>query len=358
MKNLKRATALVLSAAMIMSTSNFAFADENIEKNQIIKAYDSESTYKNGIISNLGTVKQAVNEKDHARISFVVKNAEGKEEEIILKVSEDTIFIDNETGLPSSIDNLKEGDKIYAYYSEIMTRSLPPQSNASYIITNVAENKSSAHIITVSKVTKKDDGNIQVLSDDGMYLITILKDKPISPFKTKQIVTVDDIKEGSRIAVWFDIMTMSIPAQAASDKTVILPEASKEVIEKAPDKIQINGKMLDMSDKQIFLENGNIMVPLRAVSEELGFTIVWDNETSTASMDNGMVKTSVQIGVDGYYLASSKAIGLTSMFKYGAAPKIVNGNTYVPLKLYELLNQGEISVSNDVITINKSKTEK
>lgn len=352
MKKIKKATALVLSAAMIMSCSSFAFANENIEQDKAMQSYYAEQSYKNNMIANEGTIKQLVNEEGLTRINITIKNTDGEETEIALNISEDTLFLDNETGFPSSIDNLKVGDEIYAYYSAIMTKSLPPQSNASYIITNIKDNKSVAKPMTVAEIQENEDGSVRILSDDNMYLITIMPDKPISPFKTKNIVTVSDIKVGSRIAVWFDIMTMSIPAQAASNKTVILPAVKNEVSHKAPEKIQINGEMLDLTNKQIFLENDNIMVPLRAVSEKLGFVLSWDNESKTASMDNGTVKTSVQIGKDGYYLASSKAIGLTATFKYGAAPVVVNGDTYVPLKLYELLGQGEISVTDGIVTIN------
>ena len=359
MKNLKKATAIVLSATMIMSSSTFAFANESVGDYQIIKAYDVEQSYENSLQSNIGLIKNIINIDNTVQISMVIKNMDEAESEVVLNISDDTVFIDNETGAPVSIDTLKEGDKICAYYSRNMTKSLPPQSAASYIITNILEEKAIAKPLTVSEITKNEDGSIKVLSDDNMYLITIIPDNPISAFMTKQIVTIDDIKIGSRIFVWFDIMTLSLPAQSASDKTVVLPEINniqddsiKDTYIEAPKMIEINGNALNLGNNEIFLENGNIMVPLRAVSEALGYEVNWNNETKTVDIDNGVVKTSVQIGLDSYYKSSSKALGLTAPLNYGASPVIVNGNTYVPINLFDLLSQESITILNDKISIN------
>ena len=45
--------------------------------------------------------------------------------EVALNVGDETMVLDSKTGLMGNLKDLKIGDLIYAYYSPIMTRSLP-----------------------------------------------------------------------------------------------------------------------------------------------------------------------------------------------------------------------------------------
>ena len=116
------------------------------------------------------------------------------------------------------------------------------------------------------------------------------------------------------------------------------------VISAAPEnyKIVINGKTLDLKGQKLFTENdtkGNkvLMVPLRAISEALGFKVEWNN--GSVFVDDGSMHTTVTIGRDSYVAVTSikDADGMTAPFSLGAAPKIVENRTYVPLQLFEIL---------------------
>lgn len=163
----KKLTACTLSAAIVMSASPMAFAADimpinaSIEATQAIKSF--ESTY-----AVVDTV-----EENQIRVKVKSNNDIN---EIIFNISESTLLIDNVTGEVASLKDIKAGDEIYVYHSQAMTRSIPPQSAAFAILTNVEENKSVATLINVKEVTELENGGIKILSDDDFYSITIKND--------------------------------------------------------------------------------------------------------------------------------------------------------------------------------------
>lgn len=274
--------------------------------------------------------------------------------EVALNTSEKTFVLDAKTGLPATLTNLKVGDLLYVYYSPAMTRSLPPQSFATAIITQVEKDKAHPSFFTVKEVVSRTDKEVRVLNDAGDLIATISKDMPLSPFKTKQIVVLEDIQVGSQLFIWYEIVAMSYPGQTHSQKTLYIGQTEKSENDaqtpelgvkpvlvpkdsKFDEKISINGKVLALGKYKWQAQNGQVMVPLRVVAEALGFKVTWDGKTKSASLDDGTVKTNITLGHDGYYKASSKAIGLTQMFEFGAKPVLIENSLYVPVALFNLL---------------------
>ncbi len=263
--------------------------------------------------------------------------------EVVAKVYSDTAIIDTQTGLPVSVETLKQNDKILVFVSSAMTRSIPPQANAIAIITNIQEDKPSARYFEALEVTKNDDGSVTILSSDKMYLVTVLPNETeISPYKTKQIVGINDIKVGSKFFGWFDIMTLSIPAQATLTKLVLLPEIIEDETDNKtisfkdiPTSVTINDSKVDLGELKLFMQYDELMVPLRLISEQLGFAITWNQATKTATLVDGTIKSEVQIGYDNYgkTVSGDEIIPL----HFGVTPMLVNGTTFVPLKYFEML---------------------
>lgn len=108
--------------------------------------------------------------------------------------------------------------------------------------------------------------------------------------------------------------------------------------------IEINGADTDIQ--------ACIMVPLRAVAEELGFTVSWSGDQ--VRVDTGKVHTDVTIGVDRYVVTTSLEgmVGMSAPFSLGCAPYATNGTTYVPLGLFDaLLGNREDAITGDSGTI-------
>jgi len=282
MKNIKKnwAIALVLSltlAASSLASPVTAYADTSITASAIVKA-----PLENGKL--LVTVNDM---------------------EIALTISAETLVISNKTGQPASLEDLKANDRIFAYYSAAMTKSLPAQSHAIAIVTEVEKDKSHAQLFTVKEIISRNAGEVRALNQEGDLVVSITKETPFSPFKTKQMVSLDDITVGTQLFIWYDVVALSYPGQTGATKAVLV---------------------------------GQSMVPLRTVAEELGFKVTWNATDRSVSLDDGTVKTTIHIGNDSYFKASSQAIGLTRAISLGAAPVIVDGRTYVPAALFDLLS--------------------
>lgn len=270
------------------------------------------------------------------------------EMELVLNVSEETMVLDSKTGLMGKLKDLKIGDLIYAYYSPTMTRSLPPQSFATAIITGIEKDKPYARLFTVKEVMSSNDEEVRVLNEEGDLVARISKDIPFSPFKTKQIVKLQDIKVGTQLFLWYEVVALSYPGQTNADKAVFIGESIEDVDlgvkavlvpkdSNFTERISINDKIMDLGKHKWHGQENHVMVPLRVVSEALGFKVTWDSNLRGAYLDDGSVKTTVILGKDGYFKASSNAMGLTQTFEFGAKPVLIDDRMFVPVELFNLL---------------------
>ncbi len=117
--------------------------------------------------------------------------------------------------------------------------------------------------------------------------------------------------------------------------------------------VMIGTDKFDLGCKEAYLSGEQIMLPVRAIAEKLGFTVTWDEEHQGIKIDNGEVNTIIYIGDDNYYMSSSFAIGMSAPTLLGAAPVLKDDTTYVPAKLFDiLLGQDTVSVNDNVITFN------
>lgn len=104
--------------------------------------------------------------------------------------------------------------------------------------------------------------------------------------------------------------------------------------------LQVNGSDTDI--------DVCVMVPLRALAEQLGFTVTWSG--NQVHVDTGAVHTDVIIGVDRYVITTSleDMVGMSAPFSLGCPPYAANGVTYVPLSLFDaLLGGGENVITGD-----------
>ncbi len=96
-------------------------------------------------------------------------------------------------------------------------------------------------------------------------------------------------------------------------------------INAAPEiKIKLDNKFLNFEQKPI-IENGTTLVPFRAILEELGASVEWNEKTQTIT---GRKKTTTVIMKIG-----SKEMSVNSKnVSLDVAPKIINNYTFIPLR--------------------------
>lgn len=128
---------------------------------------------------------------------------------------------------------------------------------------------------------------------------------------------------------------------AESEPMVIAPAPAAEEILVGVQTITVNNEAVDFSgtnlSQYIFEENGNVMVPVRAVAEKMGFTVGWDADNQAVTVGDETWEVMAYIGLDNYVGVSKTAIGMTAPQSYGSAPQLIEDTTFVPAKMFELM---------------------
>ncbi len=93
--------------------------------------------------------------------------------------------------------------------------------------------------------------------------------------------------------------------------------------------IILNGEKFS-SEVQAFFKDNRTMVPLRAVSEELGAEVIWDGEYGSVTISKD--GSQVELFLDNRIVAYTSN-GVTTYDVSDVAPVAIDGSTFVPLKL-------------------------
>ncbi|WXR62584.1 stalk domain-containing protein [Peptostreptococcaceae bacterium AGR-M142] len=179
-----------------------------------------------------GFITQII-KKDNGIISIQIGDMSNG---VILNISENTKILDinNEQ---INIDDLKEGCKIKATHSMMMTSSLPPQTNALSInllevskdeITRISDEETSKDSITIEgyikniNITDRGTKMVQVGSFQKGVILLIDDETKITDESGNE-VDFDELTEDTKIqAVHSMVMTMSIPGQTRAFEIKVL----------------------------------------------------------------------------------------------------------------------------------------
>lgn len=152
------------------------------------------------------------------------------------------------------------------------------------------------------------------------------------------------MKKSIIITIVLAIMSVSFQTAFATDEIPVLISAPIEIDgDVLAHTITVNGKIVDFSNIKLpyclYKENENIMVPVRAVAQAMGYSVEWNAENKEVSIENDTWKVVFRIGKDDYYGVTKieDAVGMTAPQKYGIAPQLVENTTFVPAKMFELM---------------------
>lgn len=371
---MKKKQILAMGLSAVLACSSVAFAADLAAAETTAPAADNtaatettttavpqvKESFRTG---SMATVSK-INMDGETVSSILVKTTD--EQEIQLNLSADTLIVNNETGAAAALSDIKEGDKIYAYYSKAMTRSLPPQSACELILVGVGEN-TPASLHEVGTVSTNEEGMTEVLTADGSMIIRMDDKTTYAPYKTKNIVTKADLTEGTRFLAWYDIVAMSYPGQAYTQKVVILPaaateetatetQATRETEQTAAETTELTivagGKTLEVKGE---MKDGVAVVPVRAAAEALGCTVSYEQKDGKeyVTVENDTRSMTLEIGTDNYVSTTKieDAVGMTAPAQYGVAPYIVDGTTYAAADLFKALVGFDVVTEDGTVTI-------
>lgn len=210
-------TLLIAASCVMMMGATSAFAAENAaEPAQPTKLIGGIRHMLPAKADQVQITRGEIVEIDGDKI--VVKG-EGNQKVVAAMVSDKTYIVNGKNGKEKALKNLKVGQKVTAYYSSVMTRSLPPQSRAYAIVLNRSDEKNlhkDYQFFAVEKATLAEDGkSIRVLNTNNDLIATIDADACKDFAK---------IKAGDKLLLKYSIVAMSLPGLTNAEKAIILPE--------------------------------------------------------------------------------------------------------------------------------------
>lgn len=117
--------------------------------------------------------------------------------------------------------------------------------------------------------------------------------------------------------------------------------------------VSYNGKTLAF-DQEPIVKNNRTLVPLRAIFEAMGLTVLWNPTTQSVSAYNDEITIGLQIGNNSAVL-NSKNYGSIDVF-LDVEPQIINGRTLVPVRFIGESSGADVSwiSSTNTVVINKT----
>lgn len=243
----------------------------------------------------------------------IVIKGEGNYKEIALIIAQDTHVVNGADGAKVELGKLKKGDKVAAYYGTAVTRSLPPQGKAKALV--IGDDKERAMYMKAGSIEKLADGDIRVLDTNGDRLVRIGRD---------QVSNINAINEGSELLVWYKMMTMSLPGQATSTKTVVLSSQPDIKVHLLAGVIAVNGAELQ---ENIIVVDDTVYLPLRSVCEKLGYDVQWNQENKSIMAVKGARTASLTVGSQEYAKMKMRV-------RLDKQPQMINGKTFVPAEFF------------------------
>ena len=203
MKMFKKIFALASCATMLMVGSAVANAN-NVENKEVpvTKAYQAQAVEE--VLFTTGKIIE-VNKN-----MIVVK---GEHNIIAAVITDETYLLNGKTGKAKKLSSFKVGKEVTVYHSPKMTRSIPAQT-VSYAIVLGANDEKQGKYFKVDKVTLSEDGSYASVIDTNHNLIVTIDKKACKDFTS--------IKSGDELIVWYNMMTMSLPARTNAQKALIL----------------------------------------------------------------------------------------------------------------------------------------
>ena len=124
--------------------------------------------------------------------------------EIVLHISDETSrVLDAVDGFPVQLSDIKVGEVIYVNIGPAMTMSLPPQTTAETVIAKIPADFKAPEMVKVKSMEWHENGDWTLTGADGT-VYQIPGECPITPYRTRQMVTLADVTESREILLWTD----------------------------------------------------------------------------------------------------------------------------------------------------------
>jgi hypothetical protein len=275
---------------------------------------------------------QVVSVKDN------VITIKGEEENTEVTVAENAAVL-NTKGEVKALTDVKEGDYLYVYNKD-------GETEASVIV--IADVEENALVnVNVDAYAKTEDA---VVNAANTLALNVNEDSDITDLKGEKVAYTDIADK--YLAVFYTESTKSIPAQTTPDKVVVLGDVEKSEDVETPvvqdptkvTKVTANGK--EICTVTYDSTNKTFMVPVRAIAENLGYTVGWEGGELLVTVGNDTKEVKFNIGVNSYNVnGTARSAGLEK------APELINDTTFVPSSFFSDVLENTVEIDGDTLVI-------
>ena len=137
--------------------------------------------------------------------AILLKNSDENDpyHKIILHLTETTPVVDAVSGLPLDRE-LRDGEMVCAWVGPAMTLSLPPHATAEVVVANIPADFGAPRYYEIAAASRTGGTPAReaVLTTACGEKLAVARDVRLMPWRTRQIVTLDDLVQGSYVLVW------------------------------------------------------------------------------------------------------------------------------------------------------------
>ena len=112
-------------------------------------------------------------------------------------------FVNGESGFRAELSDIKAGDVIYADIRTTVAESLPPQTTAEIIISQMPEGVSAPDYILTDAFERQEDESWCLVSSSGT-VYQVPKDCAVISYGMNELSSFRIISESNKLLVWLD----------------------------------------------------------------------------------------------------------------------------------------------------------
>ena len=231
----KRMIALI-SGIMLTMTAGMAFASsigkeyipvEKVGPGMSIEVETSFGETVENPVKHIGHVKDIYSDSSQILFDSNINTTDehstpvNVKQEIILNISEETLIIDAVTGMPVRMEDINKEAAVYAWTSQAMALTLPGQTAAHVLVVNIPADFVVPQYVVINEIETDNNGNIIITDQDGIRY-SAGENTVISPYLTRNIVSLQDLEKGRRCLVWVgNAASSSEPATYTAEKIML-----------------------------------------------------------------------------------------------------------------------------------------
>lgn len=281
--NHKKLLASALAAALTLSLAVPALAAEPVGADAAAEAPAYELVQRGETFPT--RVWGAAVELGDMSLTLENSNESDPYQKVVVNVEEDTLILDAVTGEAKTFDDLRTGETVYAWVGPDMTKSLPPISTGRVILCGLPADYAAPTYAEVESVTETESGADVYLNNDVVLHLNADTGYLAAPGWEKETVSAADIVPGTRVLAWYSVVTLSLPAQASPEKVMVFPSDYAGWVAADGLTVTVNGQALALEGAAAAkVENGHLMVPVRALAEALGCEVAWEPYTNQVTV--------------------------------------------------------------------------